>query len=71
MLGHVVEVVRKLVNQHSFVPLLRRWVVARSFGWMTPWRRLVCDYERRIDVSSKMIDVATGCLQLKRIFEEN
>jgi hypothetical protein len=26
-------------------------VVERSFGWMTRWRRLVRDYEQRIDVS--------------------
>jgi transposase len=33
------------------VPSARRWVVERSFGWMTRWRRLVRDYEQRIDVS--------------------
>lgn len=71
MLGLVVEVVRKLKGQHSFVPLPRRWVVERSFGWMMQWRRLVRDYERRIDVSTEMIYVAMGDLLLKRLFEEN
>ncbi|GAB3555496.1 IS5-like element ISMac15 family transposase [Noviherbaspirillum agri] len=70
MLGFVVEVVRKLENQHSFVPLPRRWVVERSFGWMMQWRRLVRDHERRIDVSTEMIYVAMGSLLLKRLFEE-
>uniref|UniRef100_UPI00188FFB4D IS5 family transposase n=1 Tax=Noviherbaspirillum malthae TaxID=1260987 RepID=UPI00188FFB4D len=55
MLGFVVEVVRKLEDQHTFVPLPRRWVVERSFGWMVQWRRLVRDYEGRIDVSCEMI----------------
>ena len=30
------------------------------FGWMTRWRRLVRDYEKRIDVSHAMILVAMG-----------
>jgi putative transposase len=70
-LGFVVEVVRKMVNQHRFVPLPRRWVVERSFGWMMPWRRLVRgDYEWRLDASTGMIDVAMESLLLKRLFEK-
>jgi transposase len=69
MLGFIVEVVRKLEDQHTFVPLPRRWVVERSFGWMVQWRRLVRDYEARIDVSSEMIYLAMGSLLLKRLFE--
>jgi hypothetical protein len=42
-------------------------VVEHSFGWMIRWRRLVRDYERRIDVSESMIYVAMGGLLLKRI----
>ncbi|WP_439331013.1 transposase [Mesorhizobium carmichaelinearum] len=40
--------------------LARRWVVERTFDWMTRWRRLVRDYEQRIDVSHAMILVAMG-----------
>lgn len=32
-----------------------RWVVERTFGWMTPWKRLVRDYEQRSDVSDAII----------------
>lgn len=71
MLGFVVEVVHKLVDQHSFLALPRRWVVERSFGWMMQWRRLVRDYERRIDVSTEIIYVAMGSLLLRRLFEHN
>jgi transposase len=39
LLDFVIEVVRKLQDQHEFVPLRRRWVVERSFGWMMRWRR--------------------------------
>lgn len=69
MLGFVVEVVRKLENQRTFIPLPRRWVVERSFGWMVQWRRLVRDYEGRMDVSSEMVYVAMGSLLLKRLFD--
>jgi transposase len=44
----------------------RRWVVERTFGWMMRWRRLVRDYERRIDASHAMILVAMGGNLLRR-----
>ena len=70
-LDFIVEVVHKLKDQHTFIPLPRRWVVERTFGWMMAWRRLVRDYEQRIDVSRQMIYVAMGGLLLKRLFDEN
>jgi putative transposase len=63
----VIEIVRKLENQHGFQPLPRRWVVERSFGWMMRWRRLVRDYEKRCDVSKAMIHISMGSLLLRRI----
>ncbi len=30
----------------GFVPLPRRWVVERSFGWLNRFRRLARDYEQ-------------------------
>jgi len=41
----------------GFRPLPRRWVVERSFGWLTRYRRLVRDYERRLDVSARSLHV--------------
>jgi transposase len=41
---------REVINAKGFEVLPRRWVVERTFGWMIRWRRLVRDYERRIDV---------------------
>jgi transposase len=63
----VIGVVRKLAGQRGFQPLPRRWVVERTFGWMTRWRRLVRDYERRCDVSEAMIHVGVGALLLRRV----
>lgn len=37
-----------------------------TFGWMIRWRRLVCGYERRIDVSTAMIHVAMGGNLIRR-----
>lgn len=57
-LDFVVEVIRRSDQQQGFKVLPRRWVVERTFGWMIRWRRLVRDYEKRIDVSRAMILVA-------------
>ena len=40
-----VHLVRKLPGQHTFVVLPRRWVVARTFAWISKKRRCVRDYE--------------------------
>src|SRR5450432_3073021 len=61
------EVVRRLDAEPGFKVLPRRWVVERSFGWLTRYRRLVRDYERRLDVSDAMIYLAMGALLVRRI----
>ena len=63
----VVEVVRRIAAELGFKVLPRRWVVERTFGWMTRWRRLVRDYEARLDVSEAMVHVAMGGLLLRRV----
>jgi putative transposase len=63
----VIEVVRRVEGSEGFQVLPRRWVVERSFGWMVHWRRLVRDYERRINVSEAMIHLALGSLLIRRI----
>ncbi|WP_081762632.1 IS5 family transposase [Xanthobacter sp. 126] len=59
-LDFVVEIIRRRDGAKGFEVLPRRWVVERTFGWMTRWRHLVRDYKRRIDVSTAMILVAMG-----------
>jgi putative transposase len=66
-LDFVIEIVRRTDAEPGFKVLPRRWVVERTFGWMTRWRRLVRDYEERLDVSEAMIHVAMGSLLLRRI----
>jgi transposase len=65
-LDFVVEIIRRSDDQKGFEVLPRRWVVERTFGWMTRWRRLVRDYEQRIDVSHAMILVAMGGNLIRR-----
>lgn len=63
-LDFTVEIVRR--TEAAFVVLPRRWVVERTFGWMTRYRRLVRDYEARMDVSHAMIDIAMAGLLIRR-----
>src|SRR5450755_353774 len=66
-LDFVVEVVRRTDTDPGFKVIPRRWVVERSFGWLTRYRRLVRDYEERLDISEAMIFMAMGNLLLRRI----
>jgi len=66
-LDFTIEVVRRIDKEPGFKVLPRRWVVERTFAWLTRWRRLVRDYETRLDVSEAMSHVALGGLLLRRI----
>lgn len=66
-LDFVIEIVRRSDTATGFEVIPRRWVVERTFGWMIRWRRLVRDYEKRLDVSEAMIHVAMGALLLRRV----
>src|SRR5882672_10501156 len=40
-------IVRRSDHEPGFKVLPHRWIVERTFGWMTRWLRLVSDYEAR------------------------
>ena len=61
-LDFTIEIIKRSDTAQGFEVLPRRWVVERTFGWMTRWRRLVRDYEERIDCSQAMIHVALGSI---------
>ena len=65
-----VQVVKRSDAAVGFQVIPRRWVVERTFAWMTRRRRLVRDYEERIDCSEAMIHVALGSVLLRRIAHE-
>ena len=65
--GIRLAVVKTPEAKRGFVLLPRRWVVERSFAWKTRFRRLVRDYERRLDVLAGLHLVAFACLELARV----
>ena len=64
--GIELEVVRLPEARKGFVLLPRRWVVERSFAWMSKFRRLARDYERLDETLAGMHWVALVCLMLAR-----
>jgi hypothetical protein len=44
-----------------------RWIVERTFGWLIKSRRLVRDYEVRLDHSESMIRICMIRLMVKRL----
>ena len=65
--GIVVTVVSKPDGQAGFVPLPRRWVVERFFGWLTHCRRLARDYEREPAYSETWVYLAETHRLLKHL----
>lgn len=63
-LDFAIAVERRIDAKPGFQMLPWRWVVERTFGWLTYRRRLVRDYERRIDVSEAMPHVSSLLLRI-------
>ncbi len=61
------EVLLKPAESKSFVVIKRRWVVERTFGWLSANRRLARDYERLPESSETLVYVAMCRLMLKRL----
>lgn len=67
--GIVLHVVKLEEAKRGFVLLPRRWVVERSFGWASRFRRLVKDYERLPETVAALHFLAFVCLMLKQCFQ--
>lgn len=63
--GIQLQVVKLPDLKRGFVLLPRRWVVERSFGWMSRFRRLARDYERLQSTLAGFHYVAFALLALK------
>lgn len=66
-LNIVVEIVKKIVGQTTFVVLPRRWVVERTFSWITQARRNVRDYERLPQHSEAFINWSMITMMTRRL----
>lgn len=64
--GIRLEVVKLPEAKREFVLLPRRWVVERSFAWISRFRRLAKDYERLETTLIGLHFVAFVCLMLHR-----
>jgi putative transposase len=65
--GWDLAVVSKVSGQKGFVVQPRRWVVERTFAWLTDCRRLCTDYEVCTETSEAFIYLAMIRLLLKRL----
>ena len=65
--GWLVQTVLRPPEAVGFVPLAKRWVVERTFGWFTKYRRLVKDYEVDVEMSETMIFAAMTHRMLRRL----
>ncbi len=48
-------------------PLPRRWVVERTFSWLSQSRRMSKDYERLCETSEAMIHALMSRLMVRRL----
>jgi len=64
--GRVVEIVKRS-DVGKFVVLPKRWIVERTFGWWSKYRRLSKDYESLTDSSVAMIHITMINVMLHRL----
>ena len=63
----VLDIVLKLQGQKGFQVLPKRWVIERTFAWISRNRRLARDYERLAQSSEAFIYLAMIRLALRRL----
>ncbi len=60
------EIVKR-TELHRFVALPKRWVVERTFAWLSRCRRLARDFERHVRAVVAFIRLAMIRLMLRRL----
>lgn len=65
--GWVLEIVKRSDTAKGWVLLPRRWVVERTFGWLSQCRALARDYDYHAETSAALIQVAMIHLMLRRL----
>lgn len=61
------KIVKRPDTQKGFVPLPKRWIVERTFAWISRCRRLARDYECKITSAMAFIKLAMIRIMLRRI----
>ena len=65
--GWILQTVLRPVGVKGFVILPKRWIVERTFAWITSWRRFTRDYERRSDTTETLIRIRMIHLMSRRL----
>ena len=61
------EIVKRNADIKGFKVLPKRWIVERTFGWLIQSRRLVRDYEVKIEHSESLIYLSMSKRMLAKI----
>ena len=62
-----IEIVKRSDQAHRFIVLPKRWIVERTFAWISRNRRLARDYERYARSVAAWIRLAMIRLMLRRL----
>ncbi len=62
-----IEIVKRQDGQRGFKVIPWRWVIERTFAWLSQYRRLAKDYEYLVTSSDAMIYAAMVRLMLRRL----
>lgn len=68
--GWLLQTVLRPIGLKGFVVLPKRWVVERTFAWLSRYRRLAKDYEYLTTNSETMIHIAMIHLMSRRLLPE-
>jgi putative transposase len=61
------EIVKRTAGVRGWSQQPKRWIVERTFAWLLRSRRLVVDYERKVQTSETLIEVAMIRLLVARL----
>ena len=68
ILAHVtVEIVKRSDQATGFIALPKRWIVERTFAWLSRFRRLARDFERYARTVTAFIRLAMIRIMLRRL----
>lgn len=70
-LGSILEIVHKPKEVKGFTVLYRRWVVERTFAWLSRCRRLAKDVERTLESSLAWVQLAACRFMMRRLARGN
>jgi putative transposase len=65
--GWILEIVKRPDEATGFVLLKRRWVVERTFAWLSFFRRLSKNYEERTETSETVVRISMIHLMVRRL----